>query len=161
MKKIILIGIILSLAGCAHVVSRELREQVDRWLLPADLFKEPDAFKGKLVILGGVIAGASNAKEGTYIEVVQKPLNRQGRPKDTDFSYGRFLILYEGYLETSIYTAGREITVAGEVLGKKERPMGETKYSYLLIKSKELYLFDRMRDRPIHFGVGVGVMHTF
>lgn len=45
-----------------------------------------------------MIIGAKNLKEGTLIEMVQKPADMERRPKDVDESDGRFLALYEGYL---------------------------------------------------------------
>jgi len=59
-----------------------------------------------------VIIGAKNLKEGTLIEMVRKPADIERRPKDCDESDGRFLALYEGYLDVAIYNRGREVTVA-------------------------------------------------
>jgi len=163
MGKIILIVVIMVLlSGCGHVVSKELIEIVDKDLTTAALFKDPDAHKGKIVMLGGVIASSKNTDEGTYLEVVEKELDYRGEPKDTDISHGRFLILYDGYLDTVIYARGREVSVVGEVLGKKIRQLGETQYPYPLIKSKKLYLFEKQRKQhniPVRFGIGI--LHTF
>lgn len=87
------------------------------------LLKNPDAYRGKIAILGGIIVNSANTEEGTYIEVVQKPLDYQDRIKDTDLSSGRFLILYEGHLNAATYSKERGVTVAGEVIGKKVRPL--------------------------------------
>lgn len=103
-----------------------------------------------------------NTDEGTYLEVVEKEVDYRGEPKDTDISHGRFLILYDGYLDTVIYARGREVSVVGEILGKKIRQLGETQYSYPLIKSKKLYLFEKQRKQhniPVRFGIGI--LHTF
>lgn len=143
------------LPGCAHVVSKESRDRVDMGIAPIDVLKDPDAYKGKLVILGGIIASSINTEEGTYIEMVQKPLDYRGRPEDTDISHGRFLILYEGYLDIAIYSRGREVTVAGEVIGKRIRPLGEIRYPYLLIKSREIYLFEPRYGVPLRFGIEI------
>ena len=160
MRKIILTSIALTLLlGCGHVVSREMRKSVDREITAPALFKDPDAHKGRIVMLGGIIASSKNTEEGTYLEVVEKPLDFRGGPKDTDISHGRFLILYDGYLDTVIYKEGREVTVVGEVLGKKIRQLGEAQYPYPMIRSKELYLFEESRRMPVSFGIGV--FHTF
>ena len=161
MKRFLLFFIIVSLLGCAHVVSKELRNKAYGEPPASVLFKDPDAFKGRTVILGGVIVSSTNTKEGTYIEVLQKPLDYRGKPEDTDASYGRFIIFSEGYLETAVYSQGREITVAGEVIGKELRPLGEIQYPYPLLKSKELHLFEPRYDIPVHFGIGIGVWHVF
>lgn len=158
MKFFLSIILLVFLFGCGHIVSSEIRDTADKDLTPAALFKNLEAHKGKVIILGGVIVGSKNTNDGTYIEVIEKPLNSQGLPIDTDESQGRFLILYDGYLDTAIYAKGREITVAGEVLGKKTRTIGEMLYSYPLIKSKKLYLLEKRRTQhniPVRFGIGI------
>jgi outer membrane lipoprotein len=125
MKRILSFLLIMSLTGCAHVISLEMREKAEKELPFAALLNDPDRYMGRYVLLGGVIANASNKEEGTYIEVVQKPLDYMGRPKDTDYTEGRFLVLYGGYLDTAVYSRGKEVTVAGRVVGKKVQPLGE------------------------------------
>ncbi|BCB95600.1 hypothetical protein JZK55_05220 [Dissulfurispira thermophila] len=161
MERFVFVSLIFSIVlfGCAHVVSKEIRDMAEKEIALSDIMKAPDTYKGKVIILGGVIVSSMNAKEGTYIEVIQKPLDYRGRPENTDVSYGRFIIIYEGYLDTAIYSQGREVTVAGEVMGKMERPLGQIKYQYLLIKSKELHLFEQHYGVPIKFGIGI--WHTF
>jgi outer membrane lipoprotein len=161
MKRFLLFLVIISILGCAHVISKELRDKAYGEPPLSALFKDPDEFKGRIVILGGVIVSTTNTEEGTYIEVLQKPLDYRGRPEDTDTSYGRFIIFSEGYLDTAIYSQGRELTVAGEVMGKKLLPLGEIQYPYPLIKSKELHLFEPSYDIPIQFGIGIGIWHAF
>lgn len=161
MKRFLLLLITVSLFSCAHVVSKELRNKAYGEPPVSALFKDPDSSKGRTVILGGIIVSSANTQEGTYIEVLQKPLDNRGRPEDTDASQGRFIIFSEGYLETAVYSQGREITVAGEVIGKELRPLGEIQYPYPLIKSSELHLFEPRYGIPIHFGIGIGVWHVF
>ncbi|GAB4416464.1 MAG: hypothetical protein OHK0032_12510 [Thermodesulfovibrionales bacterium] len=155
MKRFLLILILTSLLGCAHVISQELRERADKELSLTALSKDPERYAGRFVILGGIIASTINAEDGTYIEVVQKPLDFRGRPMDTDVSEGRFMILYEGYLDKAIYCQGKEVTVAGRVKGKVVRQLGEIQYPYPLIKSSELHLFMPRDKTQIHFGIGI------
>jgi outer membrane lipoprotein len=156
MRKIILIMLTAYfLNGCAHVISQELREKADRKVTPEILFHDPAAYKGKLVILGGNIVGARNTEEGTYVEVLQKPLDYRGRPQETDISCGRFIIFHEKYLDAAIYSSGKEITAAGTVVGITVRPLDEIQYPYLLIKAHELHLFDPRDYFPIGFSIGI------
>lgn len=145
---------IFFIMGCAHVVPKEIRERSEE-IPTIALIKNPDAYKGKFVILGGIIISSKNTVDGTYIEVLQKNLDYRGRPEITDISHGRFIIFYDGYIDTAIYSQGREITVAGEVFGKTIRPLGEIQYPYLLIKSRELYLFKPKYEIPIRFGISI------
>jgi len=160
MKRLILFIVIASFfPGCAHVVSKDLREQADKSVPVSELFRDPEAYKGKVFVLGGVIVDSANAPEGTYIEVLERPLDYRGRPLDTDISRGRFIILQEGYVDTEIFSRGREVTVAGEVIGTKVKPLGEIDYTYPLIKSMSLNLLRPGYDIPVHFGIGV--FHSF
>ncbi len=134
-------ALFLLVSGCAPVISKELRTQVAREITFREVIQDPDVYKGKLVLLGGVIIGAKNLEEGTLIEVLQKPADRRGRPRDVDQSDGRFMALYEGFLDAAIYSEGREVTVAGEVKGKRVLPLGEIQYAYPLIAIKEIYLW--------------------
>jgi outer membrane lipoprotein len=160
MGKLILVFTILSLIpGCAHVVSDDLRNQVNTGTPVASLFKAPDDYKGEIVVLGGTIAGSRNTNEGTYIEIVEKELDYQGIPTYSDKTHGRFIVLHDDFLDTAIFSTGRYITVAGEVVGKKIQPLGEINYSYLFIKSRELHLVQPVERFPVHFGIGI--WHTF
>lgn len=159
MKKLSLILIVITLLGCAHVISKEIRERVDKGVDTEVLLKYPESYKGKFIILGGVIISSRNTDEGTYLEVLERPLDSLERPEATDKSRGRFIILHEGYLDSAVYSKGREVTVAGEVMGKMVRPLGEMEYPYLLIKSKELHLIKPRGGLPIRFEIGV--FHTF
>ena len=154
-KKLIILIMVLTVTGCAHLVSKEIRDNVDPDLSITELFKNADAFKGKLVILGGIIINSRNTKEGTYIEVLQKPLNYRGIPKDTDVSYGRFIVLSPGFVDTAVFSRGRAITSAGEVIGKKVLPLDEIEYPYVLIKSMELHLTKQSYGIPVNVGIGV------
>jgi outer membrane lipoprotein len=156
MKKIRLLIIILFIMnGCAHVVSQGMREQVDKEITPAALFKTPEQYTGKTVLLGGTIISAKNTDQGTYVEVLQKPLDYRGRPEDTDISYGRFIIYHQEYLDTAIYSTGKDITAAGTLLGTMLRPLGEIQYPYLLIMAKEIHLFGLRAFLPIQFSIGI------
>jgi outer membrane lipoprotein len=160
MKRSIRLLIVISLvSGCAHVVSKDLRDAAEKAVPVIELFRNPVAYQGRIFILGGTIVNSSNSPEGTYIEVIEKPLDYRGRPEHTDISRGRFIVLYEGYLDPSIFSSGRAITVAGEVLGTKVRQLGQIEYPYLFMKSRGLYLLKPEYDLPVHFGIGI--WHSF
>ena len=137
----ILLGFAFFASGCASVISKGLRAQVDDEMLFEAVIQDPEAYQGKIVVWAGVIIGSKNRKEGTLIEVLQKPADMVGRPKDVDQSGGRFLALYDGYLDMAIYAQGREVTVAGEIKGKRALPLDEIEYAYPLISVKEIHLW--------------------
>ena len=142
MKRLFIFGIVLSLlSGCVHAVSRNVLQEVDREITFSALLNDPIAYKGRVVLLGGVIVSTINKQEGTLLEVYETRLDREGRPTDIDRSEGRFLALYEGFLDSEIYAAGRQVTIAGTVQGEKIQPLGEVEYRYPYLLVKEIHLW--------------------
>lgn len=156
MKKIVILFFILSLTGCGHVIRQDIRDQVDPRLTFDALLKDPDSFTGKMAVLGGMIVSSRNTNEGTYLEVLQKPLDRRGKPRDTDMTQGRFIIVHRGYLDSAVYVPGRGVTVGGKVIGKIVRPLDDIEYTYPLIESIELHIIERGSRVPIGISIGVG-----
>ena len=154
MKRIIVLfgALMLLVQGCSYAISRDLVSQSDKTITFKMLQMEPDLFKGKLIILGGTIAAITNVKqETTALEVVQKPLDYWGKPRRTDRTGGSFLVVVPRYLDALIYAPGREITVAAEVEGTRSSALGDIEYSYPVVLSKELKLWEldrRSADAP-------------
>ena len=153
-------AVMLLLAGCAHVISKQALTEVDRNATFAQVVNAPDAYVGKTVLFGGDIIETKNLPDKTVIAVLQRPLSRRGQPAGGDVSEGRFIIQTPGFLDPAIYSPGRQVTVAGKVLGKEVYPMGEIKYAYPVIEKRELFLWPVARPASAeprwHFGFGVG-----
>jgi len=148
--------LLLSISACSHVISRVNLERADKLISAAQVMKEPNRYKGKVIILGGEIIKVVNKKDGTYLEILQKKLDSLGRPAQSDETLGRFIVFHEAYLDQAIFAKGRLLTVAGEVMGQKKQPMGEIEYNYLIIKGLELHLTDRRQGPAVRFGIGIG-----
>jgi outer membrane lipoprotein len=144
--------IIFLLSGCVYVISKEVRRDVTRDLSLREVIKDPAVYEGKVVLWGGVIIESKNLTEGTRVTVLQKDLNRWGRPKESDESQGRFIVLYPGYLDTAIYRRDREITVAGEIIGQKVLPIDQIEYTYPLLSPKEIHLWREVREAEYPYG---------
>ena len=99
--------LLLLFTACAPAISKGMKDQVDKNLRFREVFSNPDAFRGRVVMWGGVIIEAKNQKEGTLLEILQKPLDWIGQPEDGDESEGRFLALYEGFLDTARLCQGK------------------------------------------------------
>lgn len=148
---LLIVGAALFLQGCSYAISSDVTRTADRTITFEMLQADPPSFKGKTVILGGLIAQTKNVKTGTLIEVVQKQLDYWGRPRRTDRSRGRFIVLQPRYLDPFVYAPGREITVAGEVTGSEEASPGGSGAAYVLINAREIKLWPRekqARDSP-------------
>ena len=139
--------IVLLMAGlmvsCAPL-SRQVMSQVDETLTYQVVQKDPDRYVGEVVLWGGVIAEITNKQNETDLQVRQTELDIEKRPKNLDSSAGRFIARYAGFLDPAIYQPGREITVAGEVVGKEVLPLEKIQYSYLVIMAREIHLWERL-----------------
>jgi len=142
-------------AGCAPPFSKETLDKVNRSVSFQELKKEPEKYKGASVMLGGMIVGSKNTKEGTLIEILQKPLDTEGRPLQTDSTEGRFLIQSVAFLDPAVYHEGRLITVVAEVIGRKELPLDDIIYAYPLLKVQDLHLWEPSQGPHFFFGLGV------
>jgi outer membrane lipoprotein len=146
-KSTFLIVLILALSGCAAPISKNLRGLADPGLTFEQVRQAPDKYKSEIVVWGGEIIKTVNEKNGTRLEILQKTLNFELMPKYGDHSGGRFMALYNGYLDSAIYEKGRQITLAGEIIGKMTARVGEIDYIYPMINVEEIYLWrDRRRE---------------
>ena len=139
--------IVLLVAGCAPVISEQIRDQVKPEITFKEVLEVPDRYKGELIILSGFIIDAKNTEGGTLLEVLQSPSDARGKPIDIDKSEGRFLVFDDRYQDSNFYVKGQPITIAGEIQGKRTLPLGKTEYTYPVIRVKELYLWPKVR-RP-------------
>lgn len=138
---LILVAALAWLHACAPVISPQLLQQVDHELNYHVLAADPEAYKGKMVLLGGTIVNTTPKTGETEIEVVQKDLLSSGEPRLTDKSGGRFLVIVDRFLDPAIYKSGRDLTAAGKVQGSMVRRIGEIDYRYPVIAALELHLW--------------------
>lgn len=139
---LLILILFLFTTGCAHVISSNLRDQVDPALTFRQVQQNPNEYKGKFLLWGGEIIHTLNQKDGsTLLEVLQRPLDWGEEPDRSRASEGRFLVLERSYLDPYIYRTGRKITVAGEIQGERIKLLGEMDYRYSLLLSKEIYLW--------------------
>lgn len=141
MSKLLVLPLLalLFLSGCAHVISEEARKQVDQSITFSKLRGNPDTFIGRNVMLGGMVAGVKNTKDGGQLEIVQFQLDDVGFPIESSHSGGRFLATSPDFVDAMIYKPRRLVTIVGEVKGKKTLPLDEAEYTYPVITIKEIY----------------------
>ena len=109
----------------------------------AELRADPSLFKGRTAILGGTILHTTNEAEHTRIEVLQKRLDRLNAPIPGDETGGRFMARCKGYLDPAIFAKGRQVTIAGNVVGSYDGEVGEAAYVYPFLSCIETHLWPR------------------
>ena len=132
--------------GCTYAISPSVASKADRTVSYEKMMADPEAYQGRLLILGGTIVQTTALRKGTLIQVSQKKLDYWGRPERTKRTGGYFYVFYSGFLDAMVYSPDRDITVAGEVLGISNPMLGDKQYDYPVLLSKELKLWERDRQ---------------
>jgi outer membrane lipoprotein len=169
------------LAACATRAPDAIREPPPEDLSLAEVSRNPEAYQGRRVRWGGMVAAVENRPNETWIDVVARPLDGSGRPRAGDTSLGRFAARVQGFLDPAIYRQGREITVAGAVEGAVTRLIGQYPYRYVMVDADTTRLWEpeprayyrdpyydpyydpfwRSRFYPWHPWYGPGPFHPF
>jgi outer membrane lipoprotein len=136
--RILAIAILLLCTGCTHYISEQSRALADRSITFDMLREDPDAYRGKFVMLGGTVATVTRTREGTQLEVVQYNTDSRELPDAVTPSGGRFLATTSEVLDPAIYKPGALVTMMGEVAGKKAHPLQGVLYTYPVIAVKEI-----------------------
>ena len=141
---------VFAASGCAYPISKELREEANRELTFSMVFQNPAAYVGSVVIWGGEVIGTTNLKDSTEILILDTPLNYHGIPESAELSQGRFIAKSPQFLDPALYKKGKRLTVAGEVIGKETRPLGQTEYTYPVVMAKEIHIWRSTQYTPYY-----------
>ncbi|SDB12325.1 Outer membrane lipoprotein Slp family protein [Desulfonatronum thiosulfatophilum] len=145
----------LILAGCSQAVSSSLLRMADQDLSFAQLMRHPQAHRGKVVVLGGVVVLADERENGTLLTIEQTGMGNS-RPGNLEASAGRFLAFDDGSSAPSRFVHGTKVTVAGRVEGEEQR------YPYLVVleihrwEERPEARFDPTPEEPLNFRDGYG-----
>jgi outer membrane lipoprotein len=149
---LLLLSTFLLLSGCSHVMSEEARSLVDPTITFSRLRADPYSLVGRYVMLGGVIAGVRNDKDGSQLEVVQSPMGSDELPEEASHSSGgRFLAVTSGFLDPLVYKTGRRITLVGQVKGKRNQPLEQIEYTYPVISIREMHVWKKSEIEPAYY----------
>ena len=138
---LILTAFLTLLTGCGSVISKAVLKETDRSIVLEMVQGNPELYRGRKVLWGGVIIRSENLESSTEIEVLETGLSWNDMPSENE-SRGRFLIEAMRYLDTALFKEGRMITVAGTVKGVETRKIGKMDYPYPVITPVEIRLFD-------------------
>lgn len=151
MKKIGFIYVILlmTLISCAPVFKREIMDTALIDVPLSSIRQNPDAYRERVFILGGLIVSTKITEKGSLIEAVYVPVDSLGYLKDIKHANGRFLALFpkeNGLLDPFIYRQGREITVAGKFIEVQTRKIDEIQYAYPFFEIIGIHLWEEKKE---------------
>lgn len=143
MKHFVLLVLILAgiSGGCSHIAGDAGLASADRSTAYTDISKNPEAFAGKKVLVGGIIADNRSSGDVMQLEVIQLELLGSGVPDESSSSAGRFLVLSGELLDPLLYRPGTLVTINGEIKGQLVRKLDGTDYRYPLVSASKIYLF--------------------
>ena len=130
--------------GCAasQLVPADMESRISRDISFPALKAEPEAFRGRWVVLGGKVLSAKRVKDETPIEVLELPLDKTDRPMPTlTGSRGRFLAVQQEFLDPATVSAGSLVSLVGEVIGERTMPLDEMTYKYPVVRIETLKLW--------------------
>lgn len=107
--------------------------------------------QGQAVLLSGIVLKAKRLDGMTEVEVLQLPLEADGRPTDDRRqSQGRFLARQTTFLDPAILATGPVVTVHGVVEGVVERPLepGSDNYAYPIVVVQDLTIWPHELLQP-------------
>ncbi len=137
------------LAGCASSpISKTLRQEASKDLTFERAVKDPNAYKGTLVIWGGYIVAVANTPAYTELTVLETPLESADEPGLAEGSQGRFLARINKFLDPAVYRKGRKVTVAGKISGQETRQLGKIDYAYPVLDADEIHMWAREKPYP-------------
>ncbi len=129
------------------------------------IIQNPQAYMGKLFILGGAIVSTRLTETGSLIEAVDIPADSAGYLEETRAKTGRYLALYPrelGVLDPILYGTGRLVTLAGEFTELRPGRIGDIEYTFPYFIIRQVYLWPEgqtTRGFPasfFSFGFGIG-----
>ncbi len=132
------------LFSCAPALNREYLTQGERILSFDQLRANPDAYKGKMYVLGGLIVETRFTEAGSQMEILSVPVDSRGYLEEGDGSRGRFLAVFpksKGLLDPVIYKKGREVSLAGQFIDIRKGKIDDMEYIYPLFEVSQVHLF--------------------
>jgi outer membrane lipoprotein len=131
----------LFIGGCAATLPAPLDLAVPDDPGLGVVLSDPGAFRGLRVRWGGQIVGVENTLEHTDLQIVQRRLERSGRPADEDQSAGRFIARIPGFVDPAVYAPDRELTVVGPLGEPKGGLVGSFHYTFpvVLVEAEHLW----------------------
>jgi starvation-inducible outer membrane lipoprotein len=131
MKFWFLFFLALAAATCGPAISTSIMKEAGPPVDFADLGAHTDTYKGRLVILGGLVMSVQPWNDGSLLTVDQRQMNTQLFPIGTT-SGGTFLVESDEWLTSTWYVPKSRVVVAGVVQGAKD--------GMLLLKAREVKL---------------------
>ena len=134
---------LLVLGACASKIPPNIREAPLNAPGISQVRADPGTFIESRIRWGGAILSLDHSADKSRLSIVTFPLNDDGKPVAQGGSAGRFIAEVEGFLEPTIYSKDRDITIIGDLQGIETQRIGGFDYEYPVVAVDEFYLWPK------------------
>jgi outer membrane lipoprotein len=130
---------LMLVAGCASKVPQAIREAPAKQPTVTEARQAPERYLGSKVRWGGELVAVTNLEGVTELEILARPLDRDGEPDPDAAADARFIARAPGFLDPAEYATGQRVTVAGVVAASRTGLVGEYRYRYPVVEVSALH----------------------
>lgn len=141
--------LIMLLSACSSHIPPEIKQPLEGSPSLGEVRDRAEAYASQKVRWGGVILATENKQDASWLTIVAFPLDDNGEPRISDQSTGRFIAIVDQFLEPTVYTPEREITVIGNMLRTETIDVGEFAYEYPVIQAQHYYVWP-VKEEPVY-----------
>lgn len=142
-KLLLLSSATIFLASCATTTSFPKAPKSAPSIPSAQSTEIKDAY----VRWGGKVINLENKAEGTFIEILAKPLSNSGQPRSDKSSVGRFIAFSNNFMDPEDVKKGSYISVYGKITGYRNQKINEYDYRYPLVSIENYKLHAKVAAR--------------
>ncbi len=145
------------LSGCAtpygyDAIPDAIRQPPAGNLQLVEALSQPKLHLGTAVRWGGSVITVRRSADGNAeIEILERRLDDQGRPRDSGPSDGRFLIRATGTVDSTLYHPGSRITVAGTFQRLEQRQVGAARQPLALVNVSDYIQWAEVYPEPFYY----------
>jgi len=132
---------IVSVTACSSHIPPEIKQPIAGSPEVSEVRHNADAYLSQKVRWGGIIVDTTNRENASELTIVSLPLQSDGKPRDSDNSPGRFIAVIDQFIEPTLYSPNRKITITGRVVRSGKLKVGEFMYNYPVIQAEHYYLW--------------------
>jgi starvation-inducible outer membrane lipoprotein len=122
-----------------------------------DIRRQPEAYVGRLVALGGIVARIDAVDEGYRVLVRELPLDGSHRPNFDQPPRGLFIVVIPRHRLPPDLGPGVEVTVVGEILGRGKAPGAEGDEEVPLLDERYTHVWGSSWWPQIQIGIWGGI----
>jgi len=147
---VFIVTALLVLSACSSKIPPNIREAPLNAPGISQVRADPGAFVNNRIRWGGAILSLDHTADKSRLNIVTFPLNDDGKPVAKAGSPGRFIAEIDGFLEPTVYSKDRDITIVGILQGIETQRVGGFDYDYPVVAVDEFYLWPKKPVQTVY-----------